>query len=104
MTMGVPVACRALGGPLRHIDELLAEEALGRFWTPFVEADDDTACWSSRVELFDDPLCAAKSGAMRSPNHVSALCQRKPSAMSGSSIRLRFINTAALHQYGCASW
>ena len=88
---GVDLLRGALGGAFAHVDELVAREALRRFRPHLVEADDDASRWSSRVEVFDGPLFAAKSGSTRSPNQVSCLRQRKPSLKRSSSSRLRFM-------------
>src|SRR5262245_747471 len=41
------------------------------------------------VERFNEPLFLANSESTRSPNHVSCVRQRRPSAINNSSIRLR---------------
>jgi hypothetical protein len=69
----------------------VAREALRRLRTHLVEADDDAAGGSGGVEVLDGPLFAANAGSTRSPNQVSSLRQRSPSAMSSSSMRLRFM-------------
>lgn len=56
-----------------------------------VEADYDAAVGRLGVERFDAPFFSAKSGSTRSPNHVSCVRQRRPSATRSSLTRLRCI-------------
>src|SRR5712692_6226961 len=70
-----------------------AGETLGGFGSHLVEADDDTLRRWLAVELNDGPLFWANSGSTRSPNQVSWVRQRMPSAIRISSTRLRFIVT-----------
>src|SRR5262245_20744886 len=74
--------------------QLLARKALGRFRAHLIQADHDTTLRWMRVEFFNTPLFLANSGSTRSPNQVSCVRQRSPSASSRSSIRLRLIAMA----------
>src|SRR5215470_2680728 len=71
--------------------QCLARKALGRFRTHLIQADHDTTRRWARVECFNAPLFLANSGSTRSPNQVSCVRQRRPSAISRSSIRLRLM-------------
>jgi hypothetical protein len=81
----------ARGRARGHVNELCSCQALGRFGAHRIQAHPYAPRWRRRVELLDRPLFGAKSGSTRSPNHVSALRQRKPSLKSTSPSRLRFL-------------
>src|SRR5207248_2991085 len=97
---------------------LLTRKAFGRLRPHLVQTDGHTAWGRSRIQGRDGPLFCAKSGATsrsrsffffiaggvagwsapgsdsmlaRSPNQVSCVRQRSPSAISSSSMRLRLI-------------
>src|SRR5262249_3458791 len=67
-----------------------------------IQADYDTARRWRAVEPFNRPLFSANSGSTRSPNQVSWLRQRKPSAISNSSMRERLMAKALCSlRYAC---
>src|SRR5262249_14134777 len=86
-----PPVVRRLLGPARCAGYLLARETLGRLGPHLVEADDGRPSGLGRVEFFDRPLFAANSGSTFSPNQVSCLRHRRPSAIRISSIRVRLM-------------
>ena len=53
----------------------------------FIQADYDVALGRVGVEGFDAPAFSAKSGSTRSPNHVSCIRQRNPSATQSAPVR-----------------
>src|SRR5919205_888478 len=71
--------------------QLLPRITLRRHRSHLIETDYRTLCRWVGVERFNAPLFWANSGSTRSPNHVSWVRQRRPSASNNSSIRLRLI-------------
>src|SRR5215510_5255516 len=71
--------------------QLLPCITLRRHWSHLIETDYRTLFRWLGVERFNGPLFLANSGSTRSPNHVSWVRQRSPSASNNSSIRLRLI-------------
>jgi hypothetical protein len=78
----------------RGLSQLLAGKALGRFRAHLGQANHETPLRGARVECFNAPLLWANCGSTRSPNQVSWVRQRRPSAIRRSSIRLRLIAMA----------
>src|SRR5215475_7644726 len=75
----------------RGLDQVLTRMALGRLRPHFIQVHDDAVRRRGGVQLLNYPLFLAKSGSTRSPNHVSCVRQRKPSANRISSRRLRLM-------------
>ena len=71
-------------------DAFVARKALRALRTDLVEADYDAVLGCRGIELVDDPRFLANSGSTRSPNQVSGLRHRTPSARSTASRRVRF--------------
>ena len=94
----------------------LSQIALGRDRTHFVHTDHRAVFRRAGVERFNEPLFLANSGSTRSPNQVSCVRQRRPSAINNSSIRLRLISiffsslryvsrrSSVQHAKGCPSF
>src|SRR5262245_25078455 len=72
--------------------QLMSRIALGGDRTHFVHTDHRAVFRRVGVERFNEPLFLANSGSTRSPNQVSCVRQRRPSAINNSSIRLRLIS------------
>src|SRR5262249_37457342 len=73
-------------------DQSLSEVAFRRHWPHLIQTNHRAVFRRGSVERFNEPLFLANSGSTRSPNQVSCVCQRKPSAINNSSIRLRLIS------------
>ncbi len=72
-------------------DQTGAAMAFGALRSHLIQADHDAVGRWGLVEGDDRPLFSAKAGSTRSPNHVSWVRQRTPSACRISPIRLRCI-------------
>src|SRR5262245_12690004 len=90
-----------LPGPLRRSPrfglwqsarQLMSRIALGSDRAHFVHTNHRAVFRRVGVERFNEPLFLANSGSTRSPNQVSCVRQRRPSAINSSSIRLRLIS------------
>src|SRR2546426_142984 len=62
-------------------------KAFGRFGSHLIHTNDGAVFRRRGIELFYRPLFSAKAESTRSPNQLSCLRQRKPSASSKSPIR-----------------
>src|ERR671925_541007 len=71
--------------------QLLSRITLGSDWPHLIQANYRTMLRGVGVERFNEPLFFANSGSTRSPNQVSCVRQRSPSAISNASIRMRLI-------------
>ena len=75
-------------------DRLLPVMALRTLRPDFIQTDYGTSGGWSGVQLDNRPLFSTNAGSTRSPNHVSWVRQRSPSACRISPIRLRLIGIA----------
>src|SRR5215471_17387814 len=83
---------RTRGGLFRlRAYQVLPRITLRRHRPHLIETDHRTLCRRRGIERVNAPLFWANSGSTRSPNHVSCVRQRRPSAINRSSIRLRLI-------------
>ncbi len=73
------------------MNQLMSRIAFCRIRSHFIQANCHTSSDWLRVQLGDKPLFSANSGSTLSPNQVSCLRQRNPSASKISSILVRLI-------------
>jgi len=81
----------SLSGTSVDINDLLAWVAFGSDWSHLINVEDDAVGGSFLSQGFEGPLFCTNSGSSRSPNQVSCLRHRNPSACKISKMRVFFM-------------